>query len=67
MPAVISAVVALLENPAGSVGASLVKFGELSQDAIGQTDWLIPSLVTLAVAMLVSVTLLIVRKAKRRS
>ncbi|PRB68071.1 hypothetical protein [Arthrobacter sp. MYb213] len=67
MPAVISAVVTLLENPVGSVGGSLAKFGELSQDAIGQTDWLIPSLVTLAVAMLVSVTLLIVRKAKRRT
>ena len=67
MPAVISAVVMLLENPVGSVGGSLAKFGELSQGAIGQTDWLIPSLVTLAVAMLVSVTLLIVRKAKRRS
>ena len=67
MPAVISAVVTLLENPVGSVGGSLAKFGELSQDAIGRTDWLIPSLVTLAVAMLASVILLIIRKAKRRS
>lgn len=67
MPAVISAVVTLLENPVGSVGGSLAQFGELTQGSIGQTDWLIPSLVTLAVAMLVSVILLIVRKAKRRS
>ncbi|HAY43467.1 MAG TPA: hypothetical protein DCY59_07915 [Micrococcaceae bacterium] len=67
MPAVISAIVTLLENPVGSIGGSLAKFGELSQDAIGQTDWLIPSLVTLAVAMLTSVILLIIRKAKRRS
>lgn len=67
MPAVISAVVTLLENPVGTVGGSLTKFGELSRDGIGQSDWLIPSLVTLAVAMLVSVILLIVRKSKRRS
>ncbi|WP_146112433.1 hypothetical protein [Arthrobacter sp. MYb224] len=67
MPAVISAVVTILENPEGSWGASLSRFGELTVAAVRQSDWIIPALVTLATAMLVSVILLIVRKVRRRS
>ncbi|WP_404287034.1 hypothetical protein [Glutamicibacter arilaitensis] len=67
MPSVISAVVTILENPAGSWGNSVSKFGELTAASAVQTDWIIPALVTLATAMLVSVILLIVRKFRRRS
>lgn len=67
MPPVISALAIVLENPADSATGSFGKFGQLSAKAFGQTDWLIPTLVTLAVAMLTSVILLIVHKLKRRS